>query len=72
MNEELLATSVFFIQRGASFDQSYWFTKFFGNCPMFSQPKSAVHQQPAKLFQQHWQPLKVNYDLNSAFENSDY
>ncbi len=39
---------------------------------MFSQPKSALHRQPAKLFQQHWQHLKVTYDLKSAFENVDY
>jgi hypothetical protein len=38
---------------------------------MLSQPKSALHQQPAKLFQQHWRHLKGNYDLNSLFENAD-
>jgi hypothetical protein len=38
---------------------------------MLSEPKSAVHQQAAKLFQQHWQHLKGNYDLNSAFEKAD-
>jgi hypothetical protein len=38
---------------------------------MLSQPKSAVHQQAAKLFQQLWRHLKGNYDLNSAFENAD-
>jgi hypothetical protein len=38
---------------------------------MLSQPKSAVHQQTAKFFQQHWRHLKGNYDLNSAFENAD-
>ncbi len=38
---------------------------------MLSQPKSAVHQQPAKLFQQHLRHLNWNYDLNSAFENAD-
>ncbi len=38
---------------------------------MLRQPKSAVHQQATKLFQQHWRHLKDNYDLNSAFENSD-
>jgi hypothetical protein len=32
---------------------------------MLSQPKSAMHQQAAKLFQQHWR------QLNSAFENAD-
>ncbi len=39
---------------------------------MLSQPKSAVHQQAAKLFQ-HWQHLKgnKNYDLNSAFQKAD-
>jgi hypothetical protein len=34
---------------------------------MLSQPKCAVHQQAAKLFQQHWRHLKGNYDFNSAF-----
>ncbi len=38
---------------------------------MLSQPKSAVHQLPAKLFQQHWRHLKGNYVLNFAFENAD-
>jgi hypothetical protein len=38
---------------------------------MLSQPKSTVHQQATKLFQQHWRHLKGNYDLNSAFENAD-
>ncbi len=38
---------------------------------MLSQPKSAVHQQAAKLFLQHWRPLKGNNDLNSAFDNAD-
>jgi hypothetical protein len=38
---------------------------------MFSQPKSAVHQQAPKLFQQQWRHLKGYYDLNSAFENTD-
>ncbi len=30
-----------------------------------------VHQQAAKLFQQHWRHLKGNYGLNSAFEKAD-
>jgi hypothetical protein len=40
---------------------------------MLKQPKSAVHKQAAKLFQQHWRHLKRNYsmNLNSAFENAD-
>ena len=38
---------------------------------MLSQPKSAVHQQAGKLFQQHWRHVKGNYDLNSAFEKAD-
>jgi|LakMenEpi03Aug12_release.lakeMendotaPanAssembly.Ray.scaffolds.fasta_scaffold1834275_2 hypothetical protein len=38
---------------------------------MLSQPKSAVHQQAAKLFLQHWRHLKGNYDLNSVFEKAD-
>jgi hypothetical protein len=37
---------------------------------MLCQPKSAVHQQAAKL-KQHWRHLKGNYDLNSAFEKAD-
>ncbi len=37
---------------------------------MLSQTKSAVHKQTAKLFQQPWRHLKVNYDLNSAFEKA--
>jgi hypothetical protein len=35
---------------------------------MLSQPKSAVQQQAAKLFQQHLRHLKGNYYLNSTFE----
>ena len=38
---------------------------------MSSQPKSAVHQQAAKLFQQHCRHRTGNYDLNSAFEKAD-
>jgi uncharacterized protein (DUF1778 family) len=38
---------------------------------MLSQPKSAVLQQAAKLFQQHWRHLKGNFELNAAFENAD-
>ncbi len=38
---------------------------------MLSQPKSAVHQHAANLFQQHSLHLKWNYDLNSAFEKAD-
>ncbi len=38
---------------------------------MLSQPKSAVHQHAAKLFQQHWPHLEGNYDPNSAFEMAD-
>ncbi len=38
---------------------------------MLDQPKSAVHKQAAKLFQQHWRHIKENYDLNSAFENAE-
>jgi hypothetical protein len=36
---------------------------------MLSKHKSAVHQQAAKLFQQHWRHLKGNYDLNSSNGN---
>jgi hypothetical protein len=42
-----------------------------GQLKMLSQPKSAVLQQPAKLFQQHWRHRQGNYDLNSAFKNAD-
>jgi hypothetical protein len=38
---------------------------------MLTQPKSAVLQQAAKLFQQHSRHLKRNYDLNSVFEKAD-
>jgi hypothetical protein len=38
---------------------------------MLSQPKSAVLQQAAKLFQQHWRHLKGNFELNAAFEKAD-
>jgi hypothetical protein len=41
------------------------------NCPALSQLKSAVLQQAAKLFQQHWRHLKGNYELDSAFEKAD-
>ncbi len=37
---------------------------------MLSQPKSTVHQKPAKLFQ-HWRHLKGNYELNLALEKTD-
>jgi hypothetical protein len=30
-----------------------------------------VHEEAAKLFQQHWRQLKGNYDLNAAFEKAD-
>ncbi len=36
-----------------------------------SQHKSAVLQQAAKLFQQHWRPQKGNYELIQPFENAD-
>ncbi len=40
---------------------------------MLSQPKSAVHQQAAKLFQQHCMavPQRELHNLNSAFEKAD-
>ncbi len=57
MKEELLAASALLVQ--------------FCNRLRLSQPKSAVHQEDVKLFQQHWRHLKGNYDLNSAFENAD-
>jgi hypothetical protein len=43
------------------------------NCLILSQPKSAIHQQAAKLFQQQlqqWKHLKGSNDLSSAFENA--
>jgi hypothetical protein len=72
MNEEQLAANVLFVQSGALSVNHNGFINFLQLSHGVSQPKSAVHQQPAKLFQQHWQHLKVNYDLNSAFENVDY
>jgi hypothetical protein len=71
MNEKLLAASVLFVQSGALLVSHNGFINFFAICPMLSQPKSAVQQQTATLFQQHWRHLKENYDLNSAFENVD-
>jgi hypothetical protein len=59
MNEELPAASVWQLAGGTPTGTC--------NCPMFSQPKSAMQQQAAKLFQQHWRHLKENY-LNSTFE----
>jgi hypothetical protein len=38
---------------------------------MLSQPKSAVRQQAAMLFQQNWRHLKGKYAFNSAFEKAD-
>jgi hypothetical protein len=38
---------------------------------MLSQPKSAVLQQAAKIFQHHWRHLKGNFELNLAFEKAD-
>ncbi len=38
---------------------------------MFSQPKSAVHQQTAKLFQQLWRDLIGKCDLNPTCEKAD-
>jgi hypothetical protein len=67
MNEELLVASVVFLQSEALLVSHSIFCK----CPMLSQPKSAVHQQATKLFQQHWRHLTGIYDLNSAFENAD-
>ena len=37
----------------------------------WGQAKYAVHQQAAKLFQQHRRRLKGNYDLNSTFDKAD-
>ncbi len=87
INEELLAASALLVQSGAapywSVLISSWrkVCKLYClvgstpagtcNCPMLSQPKSAVLQQAAKLFQQHWRYLKGNYELNLAFENAD-
>jgi hypothetical protein len=66
MNEEMLAASALFVQSGALLvSHKKKFYQLFCNCPMLSQPKSAVHQQDAMLFQQHW------WHLNSAFEKAD-
>jgi hypothetical protein len=70
MNEELLATNVVFVQSGALLLSQNGSINFFCNCPTLSEPKSAVRQQAAKLFQQHWRHLIGNYDLNSAFKNA--
>jgi hypothetical protein len=69
MNEELLVTCALLVQNGALL-VSHKFCQLYCNCAILSQPKSAVHQQAAKLFQ-HWHHLKGNYDLNSAFEKAD-
>jgi hypothetical protein len=67
MNVKVLAASAFLVKVAP-----YWnFYQLFCNCPMLSQPKSAVHQQATKLFQQHRRHLKGNYDLHSAFEKAD-
>ncbi len=70
MNEELLAASAVLVQGGVRFANCYaacvW--PAVRNCPILRQPKSAVHKQVAKLFQQHWRHLKGNYELNFAFE----
>jgi hypothetical protein len=58
MNVKLLSASAFLVQSGALLV----FYQLFCNCPILSQPKSAVHQVAAKLFQQHWRHLKGNYD----------
>ncbi len=67
MNVKLLAATALLVQVTALlvFDQLVCY------CPKLSQPKSTVHHQDAKLFQQHWWYLKGNYDLNSAFEKAD-
>jgi hypothetical protein len=64
MNIKLLAASALLVQSGALLV----IYQLFCNCPMFSQPKSAVYQQAAKIFQQHWRHLKGNYDLNSPLK----
>jgi hypothetical protein len=38
---------------------------------MFSQPKTAVHQQTAKLFTKTMVTPQRELDLNSAFEKAD-
>ncbi len=58
MNVKLLANSALLNQSGALLV----IYQHFGNCPMLSQPKSAVHQHAAKLFQQHRRHLKGNYE----------
>ncbi len=67
MNEELLAASV----KVAPYWSVIMVLSTFLQLSMLSQPKSAAHQQAAKLLLQYWRPFKRNYDLNSAFENAD-
>jgi hypothetical protein len=67
MNEELLAASALLVQSGALLVSHIGLINF----SAIVQPKSEVHQQSAKLFQQHWRHPKENYDLNSAFEKAD-
>ncbi len=69
MNEELLAANALF-QSCRLLVSHNAFINFFYNCPMLSQSKSEVHQQSAKLFQQHWRHLKGNCDLNFSFEKA--
>jgi hypothetical protein len=68
MNIKLFVASPYYVVQSGGL---FVFYPLFCNCPMLSQPKSAVHQQAAKLFQQHWRHLKGNYDLNSACEKAD-
>jgi hypothetical protein len=64
MNLKLLAANALLVQSGALLV----IYKLICNCPILSQPNSAVHQHAAKLFQQQCRHLKGNYDLNSALK----
>jgi hypothetical protein len=61
---KLLAASALLVQS----DALLVIYQLFCNCLRLSQPKSAVYQQAAKIFQQHWRQLKGNYDLNSPLK----
>jgi hypothetical protein len=70
MNKELPPVGVLFHQNGALLVSHNGFINFFANVSL-KPTQHAVHQQPAKLFQQHWRHLKGTNDLSSAFENAD-
>jgi hypothetical protein len=57
MNEELLAASALLVQSAALLVSHNGFISFL-QLPNVKPTKSAVHQQDAKLFQQHWRHIK--------------